>query len=544
MRVLIREPKGKGVELVVRDVPVAALSKRGGSWQVSDSIDSEELARLPVGGPQSNIDARAAKFAERHKAIDLLDDAAITRAVGSAPKRRKATTGPSGAVNQAAILGDSDPWNRRDEDDDDPADNEGDSDEEQDDDEDDAELDRLLADPDPDPDPEDPGDEENDEGDEEAELDEALLDLGWPPEEIDEMPHDAKLSRVSAGETPPKKKGGPPAKAKRKAKEDAARREAMREREQKEAEGKQAAQSEPAGQVRPVHRRIVNDETGRSTGEPVRTKRRRNIPSTPAPAPIEPDPEPAEEPQEAEQDAGEPDGEPVNHKLPIRGYRLEVYRKTWPTITVDGREVSRRYEVGDTPDLDEVNEIAAKWREVGFVAQIKDLPYHHKAPSAKRTIRFDEPYEPIVCLMPSCTWVGDHFTPHLRVHGVSLESYRRATKYTGPIAVGSATASLDKAHDAIRKKNDIHAGQFVVEVHGTHDVSVWRIEKCHRKQTGSTQREDGSEAPIYEHSFTVSPLGGGDPITLDPVALFARFHPVATWAQRLLREMGVERRRA
>ena len=220
----------------------------------------------------------------------------------------------------------------------------------------------------------------------------------------------------------------------------------------------------------------------------------------------------------------------------IRGYRLTVSRSNWPTYAgPDGAQLARTYTVGDTPSEEEANAIADRWKAAGFTVKVEPLAWHHKAPIAKRTIWSGEPFHPILCQFPGCTWTGDHLAPHIRHHGLTFDEYAEGFKYTGPPVVGAATASLTSAQDAIRRRSDITAGQFIVRIRGTHDAEVWRIVKI----VGS-----GGERAFVVESVTGDPEGAGARVTYSAAELTSNFLPVTPWAHRLLKELGIGKKKA
>lgn len=204
----------------------------------------------------------------------------------------------------------------------------------------------------------------------------------------------------------------------------------------------------------------------------------------------------------------------------VRGFRLLVHRHYWPT-KVDGKP--RWYEVGDTKDRLEADEIAARWEEMGFRAQVSELLVHPRASEVKHSIWTDEPYDPICCLMPGCDWVGDHLGPHLKRHSFdTVADYQEITGYKGPAVVGKAASALGQAHKTVKIRNDLRVGQIVLEIPGTSTVIPWRITAVRADGATIRRLSDEAEARV---SFE---------------QLFTKYHPIGMWARRLLQEKGLD----
>lgn len=473
MRIMDRYEEDDQIVLRVRDLPPSALAKRGGRYEVISEGDEEEIALLTVA-PGKNAEVRAQKFATRHEAIDILDTKALDAALAPAkPVRTKVAP-----VNQADLL-------REDEEEDDP------------------DLRALL---DEDEEVED-GEAEEDEIDDidETALDEQLLAWGYTPEEIDALEVDQKFELVE-------------------------QKVIKRTRRPKKVDALTA-----------------DDEGSEQTSEQGSEQGSEQAPpaETPAPRTKRKPPTPGAEKAAKRREALREEGVKVTpggidrseETTPaIRGYRVTVSRSNWPTYAgPDGTQLPRTYTVGDTPSEDEANETAERWKAAGFTVKVDPLAWHHKAPTAKRTIWAGEPFHPILCRFPGCTWTGDHLAPHIRHHGLTFDEYAEGFKYDGPPVVGAATASLTSAQDAIRRRSDISAGQFIVHIRGTHDAEVWRIVKIAGEGEGRT--------------FVVEAVtgdGDGDPVraTYDATELTAKFLPVTPWAHRLLKELGIGKKKA
>lgn len=485
MKILITETSGKSTTLRVLEVAPTALAKSGGAWTLAPGASSEEVVSMKVGGGPKNVETRAARLCERHDAVDLADTDAIGRAVAAAKVTRKKVAPPveQGDVHEGRG---ENPWEEGASEDDLGAildDDEGDDLGTILDDEGGDDLGAILDSPDLDEqdtprppvdgpvdltDPgtgEDPGEVVEPRGGRKGRRSPPPVD----PETIDEAALDEQL--VELGWDPEKI-------------------DAM------DLDTKVAAVKQ--GKIERIRVAPPPPKAHRAAArrEGIRTEDQR---------------------------------QPIIASA-VRGYRLTVWRKDWPThTTADGTPTHRDYVVGDTPDENEVKRVAEAWAERGFEIAITALPYHHKAPQAKRTIWAAAPFDPILCHVPQCTWVGDHLGPHLKIHGFTTEEYRTTFNYRGPIIVGNASSSLDAAHDAVRRRNDVHPGAFLVEIKGTSSVDVWRVVRVNGL---------GEAA-----EFTVEPLDGKGRTTMGPTDLFRRFRPVGTWTHRLLREMGQERRK-
>lgn len=214
--------------------------------------------------------------------------------------------------------------------------------------------------------------------------------------------------------------------------------------------------------------------------------------------------------------------ERVQPHAEVRGWRLLAWRKKWVKAGVP-----RFYEVGDTPDEDEAKTTAARWRDAGFETELVTLAVHPRAQKSKRSIWADTPYDPIVCMVPGCAWVGDHLGPHLRQHGFeNTDAYREVTGYKGPAVVGKAASALGQAHKTVKNRNDLRAGQVVLEIRGTHTVIPWRI-------TGTN-----------DTTVTLSRLSDEEVSNVSYEALFTHYRPIGLWARRTMRGKGFEVKKA
>lgn len=526
MKIVTVEPLGKPGEARIRvvEVPIGNLGKVKGAYQIVSDEGVGEVLRMPKVMGDKNIEVRAKRLAERQDAILLSDTARLDELLAKA-----APPAPGGKKKAPAKA--PEPVEQVDDEEGDPFD---------DDEEEEAE--------------EEESDEEDSEEDEEEEPDEGDLDLelivlGYPGNVIDdELTYEDKLEIVRA-KTPYQK----PGKKKVKAKETAATpeipkvpvaekpvarndgktpEESLQEGASKvdRRKGKKVEPETPAPPPEPprveepkVIRRPKKTEKLADAVEEVRTGEllegekidfgkggKKKAAEPPAPAP----------------DVVEEQDKPSVTAGRIRGYRLFVTRPEWPKARGGDGEVPRWYEVGDTVQKTEVEDIAKRWAAANFTTRIEELPWHHKAPEAKHTIWTGEVYSPICCLVPGCNWVGDHVGPHVRTHGYENEQYRKAFKYVGPNVVGRAATSLDNAHAAVRRKNNLRVGMFLAEIIASETVHVWKLIQI----TGT------AEAPVYH----LRNLGAvGKPVVREvlPEALFQSFRPIGTWTKRLRKEI-------
>lgn len=257
--------------------------------------------------------------------------------------------------------------------------------------------------------------------------------------------------------------------------------------------------------------------------DPPKVKRRKRA-AAPEPLPPEPlPPEPTAPPKARKaRKATPPPADPPAPAAAPRGYVVRASRKSWEKVA----GATREYDLGQTPDPDEAEEVAARWRADGFDVVIVPLPAHHKARDGKNTLFTGDPVEPILCQSEACAWAGDHLGPHLKSHGITLDQYRQTYGYKGESMVGRAAMALRRAHKSVRRRNDLKVGMIVVRIEGDARVEVWRVDAVDRA------------AKALDVVLVNRDLFGDTPAdrTISLSEFFTLFQPVGTWSKRMVRD--------
>jgi len=227
---------------------------------------------------------------------------------------------------------------------------------------------------------------------------------------------------------------------------------------------------------------------------------------------VEAEPEPKAETEE--QGAKPEEGTEEPTKAPtVQMFRLFASKKKWGE--------GRRYDIGVCFSESEADRLVTKWKDAGFKIEIK-ASQSRRADTTPNTC--EEPGDPILCQMPDCRWVGEHLGPHIyAAHGLTLEEYKAATGYSGPVMVNRALSSLERAHNAVRRSGIIRCGQVVVSVEGDEHATLYRVERA--------------EENAYELSVVCSNKGNaGENVTMTKKELVENTKPLGRWSPKVIAE--------
>jgi len=215
-----------------------------------------------------------------------------------------------------------------------------------------------------------------------------------------------------------------------------------------------------------------------------------------------------------EEREAKPEGEQKPDKIPaVPMFRLFASKKKWGE--------GRRYDIGVCFSESEADRLVTKWKDAGFKIEVK-ASQSRRADTTPNTC--EEPGDPILCQMPDCRWVGEHLGPHIyAAHGLTLEEYKAATGYSGPVMVNRALSSLERAHNAVRRSGIIRCGQVVVSVEGDEHATLYRVERA--------------EENAYELSVVCSNKGNaGENVTMTKKELVENTKPLGRWSPKVIAE--------
>jgi len=340
--------------------------------------------------------------------------------------------------------------------------------------------------------------DDSDAGDD-SDLDLDLLGLGWSVDQVSEMDADRKAHLVEGDLGPDDVKAAAPTEP------DPPRRRRRRRRTRKPEDAPEVKAEDAAPEVK-------------AEVKPKRKKR------AAAPEAVTPEVKAAETepPKRAPKRAPKKPADPNAPAAAPRGYVVRVSRDSWDKVEGE----ARAYGLGQTPDREEADVIAARWEDAGFTSTVTPLPSHHKARAGKRTVYTGDPVEPILCEHPGCAWAGDHLGPHLKSHDVTLDQYRDLHSYDGEAMVGRAAMALERAHKSVRRRNDLKVGMVVVRIEGDAKVEVWRVDSVNRagkELTVAFVNRGQVDSPPEDRTIALSEF-------------FSLFQPVGTWSKRLIRD--------
>ena len=200
----------------------------------------------------------------------------------------------------------------------------------------------------------------------------------------------------------------------------------------------------------------------------------------------------------------------------IRGYQLVAWKDGWGDSRLD---------VGTAPDKVDIRNVASQWEGAGYKTEIQALKEHHLAKKCRYTLK--EPYEPAVCLVEDCNWVGDHLASHLyHRHQMNMDDYKAIYQYEGKGTAGAALASIEKAHEAVRRSNNIKVGQFLVSIKGDRNCDVWRVVSINSDSKEVSLTWIAGNGPERED------------LELPGKELLRQMKPVGVWSQRIRKEYG------
>ena len=205
----------------------------------------------------------------------------------------------------------------------------------------------------------------------------------------------------------------------------------------------------------------------------------------------------------------------------VTTYRLLVSRPEWPEChDENGEPIARRYDCGGTTCRETAERAREAWSLAGFDTNVRTGRRDYDVRRCDDSLAL-EPFEPIVCLVPNCPWVGINLPSHLTKHGMTTDGYVEAFRYDGPTMASRARRAIEKMHRYVRRKASIRVGIFLVEVRGDRDLDVWRLD-------GIT----GVDA--YDVTWIAGTGGRRGDETLDAKTFFERMRPVSTFPKTLV----------